>query len=456
MAGMIVARTEAQVALAEKLNKELNAFITIDGQGALNRARELEDSPKKTGPLFGKLIGVKDNISVAGLKCTASSRTLENYVAPYTATGVERLLEAGAILLGKTNMDEFAAGGAGISGSYGPVKNPLSLGRVPGGSSSGSAAAVAAGIVDLAIGTDTGGSIRAPAAFCGLCGFRPSWGAVSRHGLADLCMSMDTISPIGKSPGDLIAAFGAMRGKDDRDQTSLDFPRKVRGRKPILGVPKEFFEGEIDSGVLETILSAIDRLGLETEKVSIPSSKYAVPIYYLTLFAEFSSAMQKYDGLKYGLAKESVSKTRSLAFGPEVKRRVLLGTYITLKEHKSKWLDSASRARRVLAREVDNAFSKNEVDFLVGPTMPCLPWVFGEKKDPLQNYLADVLTVQASLCGIPAGSVPAGSVDSLPSGFQIHGRRGHDDEVLEFMQFAYEKFGKRAQDELKLDGRLFS
>ncbi len=457
-AGTISQMVERAVAKAEKLNGKLNAFITIDGAGALARAKELEGQEgvmREHGALFGKIIAVKDNIAVKGLRCTASSRTLENYVAPYTATVIERLLERGAIVIGKTNMDEFAAGGGGTSGHFGPVRNPYCLERVPGGSSSGSAVAVAAGIVDFAIGTDTAGSIRAPAAFCGLCGFRPTWGAASRHGLLDLGMSMDTPCPIARGPDDLIAAFEAMRGRDDRDQSSLDERRTSVGSRPVLGVPEEFFQG-VDKEVEEIVRKAIDGLGMETKDVSIPSSKYGVPVYYLTVFAEFSSAMQKYDGIRYGISEGDIYKTRRAAFGAEVKRRVLLGTYITLKEHSSRWVAAAARVRGILAREVDAVFAKG-ADFLVGPTMPFVPWIHGKEiTDPLQNYLADVLTVQANLCGIPAGSVPAGDIRGLPVGLQVHGPRGHDDAVLGLMKLAYGKVGSRAQANLKLDGRLLS
>ncbi len=431
-----------------RLNPVLNAFIAVD------------EKPKvaKGGKLAGVTIAVKDNICVSGLRCTASSKVLEDYVAPYDAPVIGRLKAEGATIIGKTNMDEFAAGGSGTSGHFGPVRNPIDMDRVPGGSSSGSAVAVATGMADLALGSDTAGSVRCPASFCGIVGFRPTYGAVSRYGLLDLGMSMDTIGPMARDVAGCITLMGILAFKDPRDQTStVELPRTPKKTPKTIGVPKQFLEG-VDEPVLRVFKSALKIFEKEYEivELDLPISKYAVPIYYITVFSEFSSAMQKFDGLKYGHSTEkmttlleTVAKSRSESFGREVKRRVLLGAYITMKEQRDKWYTSAIKARSVLKAEFEKAFGK--ADLLLGPTMPFLPWKFGEKTDPLGEYFADVLTTQASLAGIPAGSLPAGIVDGLPVGIQIHGPQFSDFSVLDVMEFFEEKRGPL---ELKLDGRL--
>lgn len=437
---------ERQLERIRRLNPLLNAFITVDWKAQGGK-----------GKLAGVTLAVKDNICVSGLKCTASSKVLEGYVAPYDASVIERLKSEGAIIIGKTNMDEFAAGGSGTSGHYGPVRNPFDIDRVPGGSSSGSAVAVATGMADLALGSDTAGSIRCPASFCGLVGFRPTYGAVSRYGLLDLGMSMDTIGPLSRDVAGCRTLMEVLAFRDPRDQTStVELPRALKMPKTI-GVPKQFLEG-VDERVLNVFGSALKIFGKECEivEVDLPISKYAVPIYYLTVFGEFSSAMQKFDGLKYGHSTEkmttlpeTVGGSRSESFGREVKRRVLLGTYITMKEHRDRWYTSAMKARTAMKREFTMIFEK--VDLLLGPTMPFLPWKIGEKTDPLREYFADVLTTQASLAGIPAGSLPAGVVDGLPVGIQIQGPQFSDFSVLDVMRFFEEKRGPL---ELKLDGRL--
>ncbi len=442
-----MSRTEEQLEIIRRLNPHLKAFITIDGKAG---------GGSEKGKLAGVTVAVKDNICVSGIRCTASSKVLEDYVAPYDASVIERLKAEGATIIGKTNMDEFAAGGSGTSGYFGPVKNPFDIERVPGGSSSGSAVAVAAGMADIALGSDTAGSIRCPASFCGLAGFRPTYGAVSRYGLLDLGMSMDTIGPMARDVAGCLTLMDILAFKDPRDQTSVELPRTQKTTKTI-GVPKQFLEG-VDEKVLLVFGSALKIFEKEYEvvEVDLPISKYAVPIYYLTVFSEFSSAMQKFDGLKYGHSTEktttlpeTVAKSRSESFGREVKRRVLLGTYITMKEQRDRWYTSAIKARSVLKTEFEKTFRK--VDLLLGPTMPHLPWKFGEKADPLQEYFADVLTTQASLAGIPAGSVPAGVVDGLPVGIQIHGPRFSDFSVLEAMRRFEEKRGRL---HFELDRRL--
>lgn len=437
---------QEQLERIRRLNPLLNAFITVDEKA----------KPEERGKLAGLTIAVKDNICVSGLKCTASSKVLEGYVAPYDASVIERLKAEGATIIGKTNMDEFAAGGSGTSGYFGPVRNPFDMDRVPGGSSSGSAVAVAAGMTDLALGSDTAGSIRCPASFCGLVGFRPTYGVVSRYGLLDLGMSMDTIGPMARDVAGCIKLMEILAFKDEKDQTSVQLPRTVNMPKTI-GVPKQFLEG-VDENVLRVFRGALKIFEKEYEiiEVDLPISKYAVPVYYLTVFSEFSSAMQKFDGLKYGHSTEkmttlldTVSRSRTESFGREVKRRVLLGAYITMKEQRDRWYSAAVRARAILKAEFEKAFGK--VGLLLGPTMPFLPWLHGTKTEPLQEYFADVLTTQASLAGIPAGSLPAGTVDGLPVGIQIHGPQFSDFSVLEVMRLFEEKRGTL---HLELDGRL--
>ncbi len=440
---------EEQLDRIRKLNPTLSAFITVDWEA---------HSGGGAGKLAGVTVAVKDNICVSGLRCTASSKVLEDYVAPYDASVISRLKAEGAIIIGKTNMDEFAAGGAGTSGYFGPVRNPFDIERVPGGSSSGSAVAVAAGMADIALGSDTAGSVRCPASFCGLAGFRPTYGAVSRYGLIDLGMSMDTIGPMARSVAGCRKLMEVLAFKDPRDQMSVELPRTRKTPKTI-GVPKQFLDG-VDEKVLRIFGSALKIFEKEYEivEVDLPISKYSVPVYYLTVFGEFSSAMQKYDGLKYGHSTEktttlleTASKSRSESFGREVKRRVILGTHITMKEQKDKWYTSAIKARMAIRAEFTKTFEK--VDMLLGPTMPFLPWLYGkEKTHPLQEYLADVLTTQASLAGIPAGTVPAGVVDDLPVGIQIHGPQFSDFAVLDVMEHFEEKRGRL--ELLRLDRRL--
>ena len=404
---------------------------------------------KKLGALGGLVVAVKNSVAIKGRRMTCASKMLENYVAPYNATAVERILAEDGIIIGSTNLDEFCCGSDCTRSALRQTRNPLDLKRVPGGSSGGSSAAIAAGFCDLTLSEDTGGSIRCPAAFCGCAGIHPTYGLVSRYGVGDMAMSFDQLGPISRDAFGSALLLDAISGEDDRDATTAGSKRtKIAGaidsmpKKLRVGVPKEFFEG-CDEGVAKLVWWKIKALeksqdGIEVEEFGFPALKYSLPVYYLLVFSEFASAMQKYDGLKYGMPwsegkdlAEVVSEVRDKAFGKEVKRRILLGTYITTKEFRDAWYTKALKARDVLKKEFAKAFK--EFDVLAGPTMPMVAWKAGEKQqDPLQMYLADILTVPANCAGIPAASVNAGThpKEKMPVGLQLMGAWGADELVL--------------------------
>jgi len=432
-----------------KKDGRIRAFVEVFEEEALAKAREIDGKARRRerlGRLAGVVLSIKSNLCLKGRKATCSSRMLERYIAPYTATAVARLLAEDAIIIGSTNMDEFACGSDTTHSAFFPTRNPLDEGRVPGGSSGGAAASVAAGFCDAALGTDTGGSIRCPASFCGVVGFKPTYGMVSRYGLIDMGMSLDQIGPLTNDVESAAQILSLIAGEDSRDPTTAGVKRTEFSLEPPdglrVGLPKEFFEG-VDAKVGAAVRNAAKRLeekGAAISEVSIPSLPYAVPIYYLLNFAEFSSAMQKYDGLRYGAAAdlsrpliEAVSEVRERALGKEVKRRILLGTFITMKEYHEAWLGKTLRARAALKREFDAALAN--CDVLLGPAMPVLPWRIGEKlKEPLEMYLSDVLTVSANLCGIPAGVVPCGKAGDLSIGAQLHARAFEDEKALASMK----------------------
>lgn len=425
--------------IIKRRDPEIRAFIDVFEKDAIVRAKEVDQKIRagKAGVLAGAVIAVKNNIAIAGARLTCSSKMLENYVAPYSATVIEKILAQDAIIVGTTNMDEFAAGSDTTHSALFLTRNPLDPSRVPGGSSGGAAAAVAAGMADGALATDTGGSIRCPATFCGLVGFKPSYGAVSRFGLVDMAMSLDVIGTIARSVEGAALLFGVIRGKDARDATSIDVTEEVKKEKIKIGVPEEFFS-ELDPKVSNAVNSFIKKVGANYELVelSIPISKYAVPIYYLLNFAEFSSALQRYDGLRYGAASDrtkelysSYEDVRGKTFGREVKRRIFLGTYITMKEYYDTWYSQTLAARELLRAQFAKALE--QCDALLGPAMPCLPWQFGERLDPIEMYSADILTVSANLIGIPAISFPIAKVNGLPIAAQLQGRFGEDLFILD-------------------------
>jgi len=419
--------------IIKKKDPEIKAFIEVYEKDAAERAKEIDKKIKtgKAGKLAGLVIAVKNNIAIKNKRLTCASKMLEAHVATYNATVVERLLKEDAIIIGSTNMDEYAAGSDTTHSAFFKTKNPTDTSRVPGGSSGGSAAAVAAEMCDAAIGSDTGGSIRCPAAFCHVFGFKPTYGAVSRYGLVDMAMSLDQIGPLAKDKETTKLIFDVIKGKDPRDPTTSVFKEKKAEIKSI-GIPKEFFEG-VQPDIAKSVKDRIKSLEKQYEitEISLPSVKYSVPIYYLLMSAEFSSALQRYDGLRYGAASDrtkdlydSFEAVRGAAFGKEAKRRIILGTYITMKEFRDAWYTQTLKARSVLQSEFNKALQK--VDLIVGPAMPTEPWKFGEKLDPVEMYSADILTVSANLAGLPA------LVEPLEHGaFQIHGRHFEDLNVFD-------------------------
>lgn len=438
----------------EKRDKEINSFITLGIEAAEKSSKEIEKKIKedKQGKLSGLVISIKDNIAVSKLKMTCGSRVLENYIAPYDATVTNLIKKEDGIIIGKCNMDEFACGSDGTSSYFGPTKNPVNTEYVPGGSSSGSAASVAANFSDLSLGSDTGGSIRCPASFCGVYGFKPSYGLVSRYGLSDMAMSLEGPGPFARDTYGIALLLDVIAGKDPRDTVTVDrdsasYVKTVENFKEEsiknmkIAYAKEFFEG-VDEGIKKIILDKIGMLeshGAKIEEVSLPNLKYAISIYYLVVFSEFSSAMSKFDGFKYGNYSggqdivEAVSNTREASMGTEVKRRVLLGTFITMEEVRGRWYTKALKARSVIKEDFKRIF--NSYDLLIGPTMPTLPWKLGERiSDPLAMYSADILTVSANLAGICASSQPVGDVKGLPVGLQLHADSLSEGKLLEGMR----------------------
>lgn len=448
MAGTSVERVDECIASIRAKEGSVGAFVDTFFDEARKKAAEVDAKRKKgkAGKLAGLVCAVKNNIAIKGKRLTCASKMLENYVAPYDAAIVERLLAEDAVIIGTANLDEFACGSDTTHSAFKPTKNPLDPSRVPGGSSGGSAAAVAAGFCDFAIGSDTGGSIRCPASFCGVAGFKPTYGMVSRYGLADMAMSFDQIGPFAKDTDGVEKVFEVIAGEDPRDPVTMGmkFKRDAGAAKgKTIGVPTEFFEGcdSKVSGVVKKKILVLEQNGWRVKELSIPMLSYALPVYYLLVYAEFGSAMQKYDGLKYGAPWkqggdliEAVSEARGRTFGREVKRRILLGTYITTKEYRDAWYSKTLKARDLIKTEVEKALK--DVDLLAGPAMPSLPWKFGEKMNPLEMYLADVLTVPANVCGIPAGVVKAGEAEGLPVGIQFMGRAEDDSAVLAAMKAA--------------------
>ena len=395
----------------------------------------------KGGPLAGIPLAVKDNILIKGKHASAASKMLENYTASYDAGVIEKLKAEGAVFLGRTNMDEFAMGGTTENSAFGPTKNPRDLTRVPGGSSGGSAAAVAADMCIGALGTDTGGSVREPAAFCGVVGFKPTYGAVSRSGLIAMGSSLDQFGPITKSVTDAELLFNATKGFDIKDSTSLKGGEyKTRGGIKRIGIPRNMFGG-IDKDVMQNFAAAEEKLktlGYELVDVDLPLLKKVLSIYYIVMFAESSTNMSRFDGVRYGLSKEGAtlledySKTRGEGFGPEVRRRILLGTYVLSSGYYDAYYGKAVAARKALVADFNKTFES--VDAILTPTTPSPAPKLGEKADPLSMYLLDIFTVTPNLTGMPALSVPSGTIaregKELPLGIQFTTPHGTDEAVL--------------------------
>lgn len=434
---------ERVAGFAERAGSDpFNAYVTLAPERAIARARGLDRSPR-TGKLFGLVVSVKDNIAVRDVRMTCGSRILQDYVAPYDATVVQRLEAEGAVILGKTNLDEFACGSSGERSAFGPTRNPRDPERVPGGSSSGAGASVAAGYCDIAVGSDTGGSVRCPASFCGVTAFKPSYGLVSRHGLADMAMSLEGPAPLSASVEGCALFLDAVCGTDPRDPATTATPgRRFRDAlsEPLprlrFGVAREMFDSLAPEVERRTRDAAARLAEGALSEVSMPALEHSLAAYYLITYSEFASAMQRFDGYRYGLRApdEGLSETtmqNRAALGAEVKRRILLGTYVTMKEYRGKWYSSALAARDAIREGFERAF--RQVDLLLAPTMPFPAFKLAERiSDPLAMYAADVLTVSANLAGVPAGSVPIPG-PGLPVGLQIIGPRGEDARVLRTM-----------------------
>ncbi len=429
--------------------KRLNAFLNVFGDSALERARHIDR--KRAGGIAGRLAGmvvaVKDVLCIRDQRVTCASRMLEDFVAPYDATVVERLQDADAILIGKTNLDEFAMGSSTENSAFGPVRNPINEDHVPGGSSGGSCVAVAAGMSHTALGTDTGGSIRQPASFCGVVGLKPTYGRVSRYGMVALSSSFDQIGPFAHSVSDAARVLQVIAGHDTRDSTSARIPvpdfvatlnGNVRGLR--IGLPREAFAEGLDDEVRVAIEETVEKLrhqGAEVHDVTLPHARYHISTYYILMTAEASSNLARYDGVRYGMQSQSARdltdlyvRSRSEGFGSEVKRRIMLGTYVLSAGYYDAYYRKAQKVRRLIQNDFFEAF--RTVDCLCMPTAPTTAFRFGEKiQDPMSMYLSDIYTVSANLAGVPAISVPCGNTrNGMPIGVQFVGKQFDETTIL--------------------------
>ncbi|OGE10822.1 glutaminyl-tRNA synthase (glutamine-hydrolyzing) subunit A [Candidatus Curtissbacteria bacterium RIFCSPLOWO2_01_FULL_42_26] len=432
---------QASVKRAKELNAKLNSFITISEDLALTQAEKVDQliaDNQKLNPLAGIPIGVKDIYSTEGIKTTAGSKVLENYVPVYDATAIARLKGADAVIIGKTNHDAWAHGASGENSDFGLTKNPYDLTRVPGGSSSGSAAAVASSACLAATGTDTGGSIRLPAAFCNLVGLKPTYGRVSRYGVIAMASSLDSIGHFTKTVCDNVLFLNVTAGRDHLDATTSgtkvdDYTKDTeKGVKDLkIGIPKEYFK-DLDIKIKELTLKAVktlEKLGAKVEEVSLPHTQYGVATYYIIQPSEVSSNLARYDGIRFGKARE--------AFGAEAKRRIILGTYTLSAGYYDAYYLKAMKVRRLIKEDFDNVFKR--VDALICPTSPTLPFKLGEKvDDPLQMYLSDIFTVTQNLAGVPSLNIPCGFIQDLPVGMQIVGPH-FSEKLLYQVGYAYEQ-----------------
>ncbi len=439
--------TRAVLARIAALDDRVGAYLTVDREGALEQARRADElrAAGEVTALTGIPLGIKDVICTRGLRTTCASRLLDNFIPPYDATVMQRLRQAGAVVLGKTNMDEFAMGSSTENSGFGPTANPWDLSRIPGGSSGGSAAAVAANMCLGSLGSDTGGSIRQPASHCGIVGLKPTYGRVSRYGLVAFASSLDQIGPLGKSVMDCALLMNVICGHDPRDSTSVSEPVPVFSRLRAdglqglkIGLPVEYFEAQgLDADVRQAVAGAVatvEALGAETVEISLPHTQYGVAAYYIIAPSEASSNLARYDGVRFGVRREDdgdlldmFRRTRSAGFGAEVKRRIILGTYALSAGYYDAYYGKASQVRTLIIEDFRKAFA--QCDVLLSPVAPTPAFAIGEKTaDPLTMYLSDVFTLCANLAGIPGISIPCGfSSAGLPIGLQIMGR--HFDEA---------------------------
>jgi len=450
--------TESFLNRINSVDKKINSYITVAHESALKQANEADDMFKEgrgLQPLLGIPFAVKDLICVEGEKTTCGSKILQNFIPPYNATVIRKLKENGAVLLGKVNMDEFAMGSSNETSYFGPTRNPWNQDCVPGGSSGGSAAAVAADLCAASLGSDTGGSIRQPAGFCGIVGLKPTYGRVSRFGLVAFASSLDQIGPMTKDVKDAALLMNIMCGKDQFDSTSADtsvpdftkaLVNDVKGMK--IGIPKEYFVEGLDHGVEKRVNEAIKvyrDLGADCIDISLPHTEYAVAVYYILSSAEASSNLARYDGVKYGFRVDSPKdlmdmyrSTRSEGFGNEVKRRIMLGTYVLSAGYYDAYYLKAQKVRTLIKKDFDDVFKK--CDVIISPTTPCKAFKLGEKvDDPIQMYLSDIFTISANLGGVPSISIPCGFTDDgLPVGMQITSKH-FDEESVFRTAFSYQQ-----------------
>ncbi|MGI8640855.1 MAG: Asp-tRNA(Asn)/Glu-tRNA(Gln) amidotransferase subunit GatA [Pyrinomonadaceae bacterium] len=470
MMSEIKSKTEKTLDNAEKLNETLNSFLTIEREYAVNRAEELEKNFSENQTLRGVAIAVKDNICTNWTQTSCGSRILGNYKPQYNATAVEKLLDAGAVIIGKTNMDEFAMGSSNENSAYGVVKNPWDTTRVPGGSSGGSAVAVASGVVRAALGSETGGSVRQPASFCGIVGLKPTYGRISRFGLVAFASSLDQIGIFGQTAKDVAEVLGVIAGRDKNDATTADvkvlnyiaeLENDIKGRK--IGVPRVLFGEGLDAEVRNAVEKSIENyksLGAEIVDVELPNSKYSIAVYYILATAEASSNLARFDGVRYGFRAENAhelremyQKTREKGFGKEVKRRIMLGTYVLSSGYYDAYYAKAQKVRTLLKQDFLNAFEK--CDAILTPTSPTTAFKIGEKSDdPLAMYLSDIYTASANLAGIPGISVPCGlSSEGLPIGLQLVGKNWSEDVLLNLANVYENEFPLNAKPELVIGDR---
>jgi aspartyl-tRNA(Asn)/glutamyl-tRNA(Gln) amidotransferase subunit A len=431
---------------AEKLNETLNSFVSIERDNALESAKLLDENSSDLS-LRGLAIAIKDNICTKGMLTSCGSKILAGYKPQYDATAVERLTKAGAIIVGKANMDEFAMGSSNETSAYGTCKNPWDIVRVPGGSSGGSAVAVASGVVRASLGSETGGSVRQPASLCGIVGFKPTYGRISRFGLVAFASSLDNIGIFGQTAKDVADVLGVIAGRDANDSTSADvevpdyvshLTDDISGKR--IGIPRALFGEGLDADVREAVEKSIENyksLGCEIVDVELPHAKYGIAVYYIIATAEASSNLARFDGVRYGFRAEDAKalremyfKTREQGFGAEVKRRIMLGTYVLSSGYYDAYYSKAQKVRALIKQDYATAFEK--CDAILTPTSPCTAFKIGEKSDdPIAMYLSDIYTVSANLSGIPAISVPCGlSVEGLPIGLQLQTKHWSESELL--------------------------